>query len=173
MCCLRYEHEFYVTTRRRFPKEGKAIRTAKGEERVIANDLFRERVTLRAEEGEARTVTLEELRAELEGLGLPFPTPVGPPPKPQAQSPVDREEDDEEGEEEIVELMAVSEPDDAGAPEQTSASETNAAPGNERRRGRRRGRRGGRRGRHGPEGGNPGNSGPAPQSPPPPPAPNS
>ena len=65
MCCLRYEHEFYVTTRRRFPKEGKAIRTSKGEERVISNDLFRERVTLRAEEGEARTITLAELRDEL------------------------------------------------------------------------------------------------------------
>ena len=166
MCCLRYEHEFYVTTRRRFPKEGKAIRTAKGEERVISNDLFRERVTLRAEEGEARTVTLEELRAELEGLGLPFPTPVGPPQKPQAQAPADRDDEEEDGEEEIVELMAVSEPEDAAAPEQPSVPQAGAAPGGERRRGRRRGRRGGRRGRHGPEGGNPGNSGPAPQSPP-------
>src|SRR5215208_2911181 len=81
MCCLRYEHEFYVTTRRRFPKEGKAIRTSKGEERVISNDLFRERVTLRGDEGEPRTVTLAELREELEALGLPLPTPVGHPPK--------------------------------------------------------------------------------------------
>jgi cell fate regulator YaaT (PSP1 superfamily) len=168
MCCLRYEHEFYVTTRRRFPKEGKAIRTAKGEERVISNDLFRERVTLRAEEGESRTVTLEELRAELEGLGLPFPTPVGPPPKAQALAPVDREEEDDEGDEdEIVELVAASEPDDTNALEQAPAAQASGAPGSERRRGRRRGRRGGRRGRHGPEGGSQGNSGPAPQSPPP------
>ena len=29
MCCLRYEHEFYVQSRKRFPKEGKIIRTAK------------------------------------------------------------------------------------------------------------------------------------------------
>src|SRR5207248_5591198 len=79
MCCLRYEHEFYVTTRRRFPKEGKSLRTSKGEEKVVANDLFRERVTLRSEEGESRVIALEELRAELDALGLPFPTPGGAP----------------------------------------------------------------------------------------------
>src|SRR2546428_11371890 len=27
LCCLRYEHEFYVTSRKRFPKEGKELRT--------------------------------------------------------------------------------------------------------------------------------------------------
>jgi cell fate regulator YaaT (PSP1 superfamily) len=27
MCCLRYEHEFYVQSRRRFPKEGKILQT--------------------------------------------------------------------------------------------------------------------------------------------------
>ena len=175
MCCLRYEHEFYVTTRRRFPKEGKAIRTAKGEERVISNDLFRERVTLRAEEGEARTVTLEELRAELESLGLPFPTPAGPPPKQQqGQAAADNGDDDLDGDEEVGELVAVSEPEEPRAPRQSAAPAPGAPAGEqsgERRRGRRRGRRGGRRGRHGPDGGNTGNCGPAPQSPPPP-APN-
>jgi cell fate regulator YaaT (PSP1 superfamily) len=33
LCCLRYEHEFYVTARKRFPKEGKTIRTAVGARR--------------------------------------------------------------------------------------------------------------------------------------------
>ena len=28
LCCLKYEHDFYVTTRKRFPKEGKTLRTA-------------------------------------------------------------------------------------------------------------------------------------------------
>ena len=27
MCCLRYEHEFYVQSRKRFPKEGRIVRT--------------------------------------------------------------------------------------------------------------------------------------------------
>ena len=64
LCCLHYEHDFYVQQRKRFPKEGKTIRTAAGNERVISVDIFRERVTLRAEEGDGgtRVVPLEELR---------------------------------------------------------------------------------------------------------------
>ncbi len=64
MCCLRYEHDFYVQQRRKFPKEGKIIETSKGEEKVIANDIFRERVTLRGVDGESRLVPLAELRRE-------------------------------------------------------------------------------------------------------------
>ena len=65
MCCLRYEHEFYVQQRKRFPKEGKAVTTSRGEEKVIANDIFRERVTLRSEEGETRILALADLRVEM------------------------------------------------------------------------------------------------------------
>jgi cell fate regulator YaaT (PSP1 superfamily) len=143
MCCLRYEHEFYVTTRRRFPKEGKAIRTSKGEERVISNDLFRERVTLRAEEGEARTVTLAELRAELDALGLSLPTPVGPPPKPVV---VEQEPEEDDGIDETPELVAASDPEEAPAVTTTPGIQQPGQEGGDRRRGRRRGRRGGRRG---------------------------
>ena len=64
MCCLRYEHDFYVQQRKRFPKEGKIIETGKGEEKVLSNDIFRERVTLRNVEGETRIVPLAELRRE-------------------------------------------------------------------------------------------------------------
>ena len=163
MCCLRYEHEFYVATRRRFPKEGKAIRTSKGEERVISNDLFRERVTLRAEEGEARTVTLAELRDELEALGLPFPTPAGPPPR---QAVVEEHEDDDEGEtdEGPTELVAAADPEERRAAPIPGAQPPTGPGGVERRRSRRRGRRGGRRGRHGPD--NSGGQGGPPPNPP-------
>ena len=68
MCCLRYEHEFYVQSRKRFPKEGKVIRTGLGEEKVVANDIFRERVTLRSVGGELRVVPLAELRAEIAAI---------------------------------------------------------------------------------------------------------
>lgn len=67
MCCLRYEHEFYVEQRRRFPKEGKLVRTAAGEEKVLAIDIFRETVTLRSVAGETRVVALQRLREELVG----------------------------------------------------------------------------------------------------------
>jgi cell fate regulator YaaT (PSP1 superfamily) len=69
MCCLRYEHEFYVQSRRKYPKEGKVIRTSRGEEKVIANDIFRERVTMRGADGEVRVVPLAELRDEMTAAG--------------------------------------------------------------------------------------------------------
>jgi len=75
LCCLKYEHEFYVTARRRFPKEGKAIRTTLGEEKVIAVDIFRERVLLRSEEHGSRTISLVQLREEVESLGALLPSP--------------------------------------------------------------------------------------------------
>ncbi len=71
MCCLRYEHDFYVQQRKRFPKEQKIIETSKGEEKVISNDIFRERVTLRGVDGEVRTIALAELRREWRNPGMP------------------------------------------------------------------------------------------------------
>jgi cell fate regulator YaaT (PSP1 superfamily) len=62
LCCLHYEHDFYVQQRKRFPKEGKTVKTAEGNERVVSVDIFRERVTLRSEDGATRVVGLEQLR---------------------------------------------------------------------------------------------------------------
>lgn len=81
LCCLRYEHEFYVGSRKRFPREGKTLRTARGAEKVLAVDIFRERVQLRGEDGAARTVSLVDLRAEMEAAG-PAPLTVPPSPAP-------------------------------------------------------------------------------------------
>ena len=89
MCCLRYEHEFYVHSRKRFPKEGKVIRTARGDEKVISNDIFRERVTLRGEDGELRVILLAELRAEAEAAGAPLPAVAA------QQAPITTDADDE------------------------------------------------------------------------------
>ena len=61
LCCLHYEHDFYVQQRKRFPKEGKALKTSEGIEHVVAVDIFRERVTLRSDAGSTRVVTLDEL----------------------------------------------------------------------------------------------------------------
>nr|MBA3495903.1 hypothetical protein [Gemmatimonadales bacterium] len=69
LCCLKYEHEFYVTARRRFPKEGKILNTARGPERVVAVDIFRERVFLRSEDQGSRIIPLVQLREEMEALG--------------------------------------------------------------------------------------------------------
>ena len=65
MCCLMYEHKTYIEARRRFPREGKTLKTEQGEERVVTVDIWRETVTLRSEEGDRRTVSLEELKGEV------------------------------------------------------------------------------------------------------------
>jgi cell fate regulator YaaT (PSP1 superfamily) len=74
LCCLKYEHEFYVTARKRFPKEGKTVRTSVGAEKVVAVDIFRERVFLRNEEHGSRIIPLTQLRLEVEQLGEVLPT---------------------------------------------------------------------------------------------------
>jgi cell fate regulator YaaT (PSP1 superfamily) len=82
MCCLMYEHQTYVEARRRFPREGRSIRTAKGSEKVVSVDIWRERVVLRDEEGNRRSVTLAELRQEVARAGDAEPpegdSPSGP-----------------------------------------------------------------------------------------------
>jgi cell fate regulator YaaT (PSP1 superfamily) len=74
LCCLKYEHEFYVTARKRFPKEGKTLRTSVGAEKVIAVDIFRERVFLRNDEQGSRIIPLAQLRLEVEQLGDVLPS---------------------------------------------------------------------------------------------------
>jgi cell fate regulator YaaT (PSP1 superfamily) len=76
MCCLRYEHDFYVQSRKRFPKEAKVLVTARGEEKVVANDIFNERVTLRNVEGETRVVALADLKREMAGGPATIEEPV-------------------------------------------------------------------------------------------------
>lgn len=139
MCCLRYEHEFYVQSRKRFPKEGRAIRTKRGEEKVVANDIFRERVTLRAEDGEVRIIALADLRAETEEAGVALPVS-------SIAAPPGVEEDDTNlaaGEEVEMDTR-----DDAALDEtEIVEAQVTQLDQNEKRPHRRRGRRGGRRNR--------------------------
>jgi cell fate regulator YaaT (PSP1 superfamily) len=69
MCCLTYEHESYVQARKRFPREGKTLVTARGREKVVTVDIWRERVLLKDEDGNRRTVALQELKAEVARTG--------------------------------------------------------------------------------------------------------
>jgi cell fate regulator YaaT (PSP1 superfamily) len=144
MCCLRYEHEFYAQSRKRFPKEGRLIRTKRGEEKVIANDIFRERVTLRGDDGEVRTIALLDLREEAEEVGAPLPAVSAAP-----AAPVVVEE--EEGDVAIDEDAVEDETGDEPVAEENGASDATDVPAEqkEKRPHRRRGRRGGRRNRPG------------------------
>jgi len=71
MCCLMYEHEMYLQARRRFPREGKVLRTSTGSEEVIGVDIWKERITLRGEDGARRIVGLEELKSEVQSSTRP------------------------------------------------------------------------------------------------------
>jgi hypothetical protein len=150
MCCLRYEHDFYVQSRKRFPKEGKIFTTSLGEEKVVSVDIFRERITLRGVEGEVRMLPLADFKAETEQLaGAAVVVANG-----------DEEESAAEGihpEEISPELLYTAEhpvftpgaaptpaPNGNGRPRESDGRDE--GPGGNKRR---RGRRGGRRGRGG------------------------
>ncbi len=176
MCCLRYEHEFYVQSRRKYPKEGKVVKSSRGEEKVIANDIFRERVTLRGVDGDVRTIPLGELREEMTAAGDPLSAALevaardsDAPSADDVDEPMDL--DNLVTEERPVvraapprqatlasaprtprpvasEAPAVNRTGDVGGPAAHEASEANGAEA-EKRTQRRRGRRGGRRNRPG------------------------
>jgi cell fate regulator YaaT (PSP1 superfamily) len=77
LCCLKYEHEFYLASRKRYPKEGKLVQTLRGAEKVVAVDIFRERVSLRSEEHGSRIIAAVDLRDEMARAAGAPPTPSG------------------------------------------------------------------------------------------------
>ncbi|WP_396201531.1 stage 0 sporulation family protein [Gemmatimonas sp.] len=163
MCCLRYEHEFYVLSRRKFPKEGKILTTSLGEEKVIACDIFNERITLRTADGDSRVIALADLRTELEGQDQPTDHAHDDAPSHTAEYPVDAAVhamlDTVETEiaplvalmtvVEVVPVVVTGVMTDVVTDVVTDVAAENAdgedAAGDATRRKRRRGRRGGRR----------------------------
>lgn len=163
MCCLRYEHEFYVQSRKRFPKEGRLLTTARGEEKLMSIDIFHEQLTLRSAEGDVRVVGLADFNremAELRGETAPGAAPDDT----VAVLEADENEQVENGEEISPELLFTSEHESLStvelivedAPRATavqpgeaeeSATDAPAGAPDDRSSRRRRGRRGGRRGR--------------------------
>ena len=69
MCCLMYEHDSYVEARRKFPREGRMLRTVRGRERVVGVNIFNDTITLRGDEGDQRVVTVADLKAEVAARG--------------------------------------------------------------------------------------------------------
>ena len=153
MCCLRYEHEFYAQARKRFPKEGRVLVTTLGEEKVVSNDIFNDRVTLRGTDGETRIVPLGELKAELERRSPLAVDRVEEEADTEAADAIDESDtvidaeldegidasDDARGSDSDRGPVAAGEPGDAAK----------ADAAQDRRAHRRRGRRGGRRSRPG------------------------
>jgi cell fate regulator YaaT (PSP1 superfamily) len=160
MCCLRYEHDFYVQARKRFPKEGKVIVIGRGEEKVLANDIFNETVTVRNADGDTRVVALIDLQREL-GRASGNGHDDEPQELTDARFPGEVEMIDVESENEeprISYRMPTAEmpiplleiPPTAPAPTPAAPTGDEEAGGADPQRARRRrGRRGGRRGKRG------------------------
>jgi cell fate regulator YaaT (PSP1 superfamily) len=91
MCCLTYEHDAYVQARKRFPREGKSLLTSVGSEKVMGVDIWRERVLLRDEEGNRRTIALEELKREMAQATADAPSGADASDRPSARAPGGRE----------------------------------------------------------------------------------
>jgi cell fate regulator YaaT (PSP1 superfamily) len=156
MCCLRYEHDFYVQSRKRFPKEGKIVVTERGEEKIVAIDIFREQVTLRNAEGETRLLPLLDYKREIAVGGERGATAdtvsveedvaengfdISPELMYTTEHEIPQVLDHIVMEEQSQEPVATGKPDD-GETEATRAGDRDDAGAK-----RRRGRRGGRRGR--------------------------
>lgn len=144
MCCLRYEHDMYVTARKRFPKEGRTFATSGGEQKVVANDIFQERVTIRTAEGEQRVLTLAEFARE-----TGFASPAVTAEVIESVEAAEIADDLALVEELIAEEAGAEEAGDAGSVPETG-SQFPATSGDEAQtaaRRRRRGRRGGRKNR--------------------------
>jgi len=151
MCCLRYEHEFYVHSRRKYPKEGKSVLTARGEEKVVANDIFRERVTVRAVDGgDVRTIALSDLLGEMSAAGDLLAATLAAAARETVAAPSRPIEVEESEGEVFAEEAPVVPTRRESRPAAKADKDVDApAPGSERRVQRRRGRRGGRRNRPG------------------------
>lgn len=140
LCCLRFEHDFYVQSRKRFPKEGKVLQTSVGAEKVLSLDIFRDRVTLRSEGGTTRTVPLADLKREVEAATtatVPAPAEVAPPPSPKTETR-SRPKSRPEGPRPVAPAPAPVEV----APEGGGTDPAAPPDGNRRRRRRRNRRRG-------------------------------
>ena len=61
MCCLKYEHQVYVSFRKRAPKRGTVVRTSVGEGKVTDLLAPLDGVTVDLGEGRSATFKLEEL----------------------------------------------------------------------------------------------------------------
>jgi cell fate regulator YaaT (PSP1 superfamily) len=138
LCCLRYEHDFYLAARKRFPKEGKTVQTARGPEKVVAVDIFRERVFLRNDEHGPRTILLTDLKAEVEGLGENLPVPAERAPRGRAAAVASPS----------ASTTPVASPKTSAAPPAPDIPDAGPGPegGGPRKRRRKRGRRGNRGG---------------------------
>jgi cell fate regulator YaaT (PSP1 superfamily) len=60
-CCLRYEDETYTELKRRLPRRNAAVRTARGEGRVVDSQILTQLVVVEYPDGEKEAVGVEDI----------------------------------------------------------------------------------------------------------------
>jgi cell fate regulator YaaT (PSP1 superfamily) len=51
MCCLKFEHDTYLTLKNEMPKIGKKVSTNKGKGRIVRQNVLSSKVTVELEDG--------------------------------------------------------------------------------------------------------------------------
>jgi len=64
MCCLAFEHKTYCDLRRKFPASGKQVQTKQGKGKVLRQNILKESITIRTEEGQEINVRLNDVVEE-------------------------------------------------------------------------------------------------------------
>ena len=64
MCCLAFEYETYSHLKREFPDSGKYVRTKMGYGRVVRQNVLKESITIKTDEGHELDVGLDEIIEE-------------------------------------------------------------------------------------------------------------
>jgi cell fate regulator YaaT (PSP1 superfamily) len=64
MCCLAFEHKTYCDIKRKFPASGKQVQTKQGKGKVLRQNILKESITIRTEDGQEMDIGLNDLVEE-------------------------------------------------------------------------------------------------------------
>jgi len=62
MCCIAYEHNFYITEGKKFPRTGDEVKTPDGKGKVTGMNIFKSEITVLFEDGRTKKFHPKELR---------------------------------------------------------------------------------------------------------------
>ncbi|MDD5687796.1 MAG: regulatory iron-sulfur-containing complex subunit RicT [Elusimicrobia bacterium] len=61
ICCIAYEHGFYVSECKKFPKVDSSVKIAEGKGRVIGVDIFKSQVTVKLEDDRIKKIGIKDI----------------------------------------------------------------------------------------------------------------
>jgi cell fate regulator YaaT (PSP1 superfamily) len=61
MCCLAYEYDTYVNSKKNFPKIGKRVKVPQGEGKVVKHNTLNSTITVLVDDGKEVTLPLRDI----------------------------------------------------------------------------------------------------------------